>query len=119
MENRKPRHDDPSLYDFMFGMATVAPEEQAWFIDNHTGKHMTRGQIKARTDALAIGLQLHLSLGLPHSFPTASHPGCEIFDVVSLISINSVDFGPVIWASHKLGCTVAPSNATSTPQELQ
>ncbi|KZV78649.1 acetyl-CoA synthetase-like protein, partial [Exidia glandulosa HHB12029] len=38
--------------------------------------------------------------------------------VISLISPNDVDFGTVIWAAHKLGCTVAPSNAGATAEEL-
>ncbi|KIM79852.1 hypothetical protein PILCRDRAFT_40917, partial [Piloderma croceum F 1598] len=38
--------------------------------------------------------------------------------VVSLISPNDIDYGTCVWASHKLGCTIDPSNAGSTVDEL-
>lgn len=120
MENANLR-DDISLYNFMFEdpASTSNDNDQSWFIDAETGEVWTKTQIQRRTDSLALGLQASFSLGvLPHSL-APSHPGAEIRDVVSIVSPNCVDFAPIVWASHKLGCTVSPSNASGTPEELQ
>lgn len=107
-----------SLYNFMFNSSS-ADHEQPWFIDASSGEKFVRTQVKARTDFLAAGLQAYLSLGRDSKAPEVSEVDYEIHDVVCVVSSNSVDFGPVVWASHKLGCTVASSNASSTSEELQ
>jgi acyl-CoA synthetase (AMP-forming)/AMP-acid ligase II len=114
--------NNDTLYDFMLGSKHEA-QEQPWFIDALTGETLTPANVKARTDALALGLQaclfskpdqssvsasLHIETDLPYT----------VGPVISLISTNDVDYGTCVWASHKLGCTVAPSNAGSTMDEL-
>jgi 4-coumarate--CoA ligase len=104
-----------TLYDFMLGRG-VANAHTPWFIDSASGASWTGAQIKRRTDVLALGLHSHLSLGL-NDYPSSSSRG-DVREVVSLISPNDIDFGVCVWAAHRLGCTVAPSNAISTAEEL-
>ncbi|KAH8827518.1 hypothetical protein DL96DRAFT_1419221, partial [Flagelloscypha sp. PMI_526] len=88
-----------------------------WFIDARSNQTWTGAEVKERTDALALGLQAELSLGLNDN-PSYSPRG-DVREVVSLITPNDIDFGVVVWALHRIGCTVAPSNISSTAQELQ
>ena len=114
--------EDITLYDFMFNeqherrdLDHETQEEQVWFLDVTTHQRFTRRQIRARTDALAIGLQVHFYSKLSRrTFST--NPG--VGPVVSLVTPNDIDFGTVAWACHKLGYTVAPSNAAITADEL-
>jgi acyl-CoA synthetase (AMP-forming)/AMP-acid ligase II len=109
-----------TLYDFMFDSKHEL-SDQPWFIDALSSETQTRDSVKNRTDSLALGLQASLSLEL-----NCDNVSSNIKDelpytvgpVVSLISTNDVDYGACVWASHKLGCTVAPSNAGSTVDEL-
>jgi 4-coumarate--CoA ligase len=113
---------DNTLYDFMLG-SKYERSDQPWFIDALSGETRTAASVKERTDALALGLQASLSQDLNYNntlnsstittdLPYAVRP------VISLISPNDIDYGTCVWASHKLGCTVAPSNAGSTVDEL-
>lgn len=103
-----------SLYDFMFSESSTL--EQPWFIDAETGYTLTGTDIKTRTDALAQGLNSQLGLG---SSPTGSDLNYGIREVVGIVTPNSVDFATIVWACHKLGCTVASINGTSTVDELK
>lgn len=105
-----------SLYTFMFSESSSL--DHPWFVDAVTGRTVTGTAIKARSDALAAGLSAVLGLG---SFESTlkSHQDCGIRDVVAVVSPNSLDFGTVVWASHKLGCTVASINGGSTVDELK
>ncbi|KAF9502656.1 hypothetical protein BS47DRAFT_1249214, partial [Hydnum rufescens UP504] len=38
--------------------------------------------------------------------------------VIAIVSPNDIDFASCVWASHRIGCTVAPCNASSTVDEL-
>ncbi|KAJ7275105.1 hypothetical protein C8J57DRAFT_1177999 [Mycena rebaudengoi] len=105
-----------SLYTFMFTESTL---DRPWFIDAGTGRSITGTAMKTRTDALAQGLYSRLQLGIPYTSAPASHLEYGIRDVVGLVCPNSLDFGTVVWASHKLGCTVASIGAGSTVPELQ
>ena len=102
---------DITLYDFIFSHS--APADQSWFLDAATGESYTRCQVKDRTDALALGLQLHLD---PKISLDASSPGVGL--VVAIVSPNDIDYGVAVWACHRLGYTVAPSNAIATVDEL-
>ncbi|KAJ7776523.1 hypothetical protein DFH07DRAFT_798438 [Mycena maculata] len=106
-----------SLYDFMFTVESSSLD-QPWFVDSATGRSVTGRAIKARSDALAQGLWSLLELGAIAS-TLKSHEDCGIRDVVGVVSPNSLDFGTVVWASHKLGCTVASINGGSTADELK
>ena len=92
--------------------------DQPWFVDPETGHTLTGREAKARTDAIACGLgDLLARLG---SFPpvTAAHLDFGIRDVIAIISPNCLDFGPIVWASHKVGCTVASISGGSTVDEM-
>jgi 4-coumarate--CoA ligase len=113
---------DGTLYDFMLGSKYERPD-QPWFTDALSGETRTAASVKERTDALALGLQASLSQELIYNNTlTSSTTGTDlpyvVRFVVSLISPNDIDYGTCVWASHKLGCTVAPSNAGSTVDEL-
>jgi acyl-CoA synthetase (AMP-forming)/AMP-acid ligase II len=105
-----------SLYSFMFTESSSM--DQPWFVDSKTGRTITGNAIKMRTDALARGLASGLQLGTTSS-SLESHRACGIRDVVGIVSPNSLDFGTVVWASHKLGCTVASISGGSTVDELK
>ncbi len=104
---------DITLYDFIFSHDARA--DQFWFLDATTGESYTRSQVKDRTDALALGLQLRLESQTSRDAYTAS-PSTE--PVVSIVSPNDIDYGIVVWACHLLGYTVAPSSAVATVDEL-
>jgi 4-coumarate--CoA ligase len=113
---------DGTLYDFMLG-SKFERSDQPWFIDALSGETRTAAGVKERTDALALGLQASLSQELIYnniltSSTTITDLPYAVRFVVSLISPNDIDYGTCVWASHKLGCTVAPSNAGSTVDEL-
>ncbi|KAJ7641986.1 hypothetical protein FB45DRAFT_737704 [Roridomyces roridus] len=91
---------------------------QPWFIDAATDRAVTGTTIKYRVDGLAQGLRAKLALGM-YASGLQSHRDCGITDVVALVSPNSVDFGMAIWASHKLGLTVASINGGATADELR
>ncbi|KAJ7018902.1 hypothetical protein C8F04DRAFT_1324957 [Mycena alexandri] len=103
-----------SLYNFMFTESSSM--NQPWFIDSNTGRIMTGIAVKARTDSLAHGLKILLQSGGAVR-TTAQDP--RIYDVVGIVSPNSLEFAPAVWASHKLGCTVACMGGGSTMQELK
>lgn len=113
---------DGTLYDFIFG-SNCERSNQPWFIDALSGETRTPASIKQRTDALALGLQALLyrepsyNSILASSSKTTDLP-YTVGPVISLISTNDIDYGTCVWASHKLGYTVAPSNASSTVDEL-
>ncbi|KAJ7772843.1 hypothetical protein DFH07DRAFT_145845 [Mycena maculata] len=105
-----------SLYSFMFTESSSL--DQPWFVDSATGHSFTGTVVKERCDALAQGL--HTLLGLGSTVSTLkSHLDCGIRDVVGVVCPNSLDFGTVVWAAHKLGCTVASINGGSTVDELK
>ena len=113
---------DGTLYDFMLGSEYERPD-QPWFIDALSGETRTAASVKERTDALALGLQTSLSQALIDnktltSSTTKTDLPYAVQLVVSLISPNDIDYGTCVWASHKLGYTIAPSNAGSTVDEL-
>ncbi|KAF8333616.1 uncharacterized protein EI90DRAFT_3280444 [Cantharellus anzutake] len=105
--------EDITLYDFMFNRSFG---NNPWFLDAITGEARTGADLKERVDALALGLQKHL--GLSYASTRRNDPNYTVGPVFSLVSTNDVDFGTVIWASHLLGATVAPSNAGGTIDEL-
>ncbi|KAJ7204323.1 acetyl-CoA synthetase-like protein [Mycena pura] len=106
-----------SLYTFMFaGSSTI---DQPWFVEPQTGRTITGREVKIRTDALASGLSTLLALeSCTRSVKAGAHLDDGIRDVVAVITPNCLDFGPVVWASHKLGCTVACINGGSTMEEM-
>ncbi|KAJ7642044.1 hypothetical protein FB45DRAFT_901662 [Roridomyces roridus] len=107
-----------SLYNFMF--INSPSLEKPWFVDAATDRAVTGYQVRARVDRLAQGLNAQLGLGnKDYASSTPSHQDCGIKDVVGLVSPNSIDFGTVVWASHKLGCTVASINGGATAEELK
>ncbi|KAJ7182482.1 hypothetical protein C8R43DRAFT_967302 [Mycena crocata] len=105
-----------SLYTFMF--TESASLDIPWFIHSTTGRTLTGNAMKARIDALAQSMSSLLHLGASSS-SLESHMAYGIRDVVALVSPNSLDFGTVVWASHKLGCTVASIGGGSTVDELK
>lgn len=113
---------DSTLYDFMLG-SKYERSDQPWFIDALSGDTRTLASVKERTDALALGLQgcIYRELGCENvAIPSNTKIDLSyvVGPVVSLVSTNDVDYGTCVWASHKLGCTIAPSNASSTVDEL-
>ncbi|KAJ7078230.1 hypothetical protein C8R43DRAFT_1143436 [Mycena crocata] len=108
-----------SLYNFMFTESSTL--EQPWFIDAERGHIATGCDMKKCTDALAQGLH-SLELGSSMSVDTSNngrHVDHGIRSVIGIVTPNSLDFATVVWASHKLGCTVAPINSASTVDELK
>ncbi|KAJ7093829.1 phenylacetyl-CoA ligase [Mycena belliarum] len=75
-----------------------------WFIDDATGRQVTFGELRVRTD--------HLTLGLAAS--------CDIKDgaVVLFFSPNHIDYVLAIWAFQRLGAIVATGNPMYTSEEL-
>ncbi|KAJ7691607.1 hypothetical protein B0H17DRAFT_1201024 [Mycena rosella] len=106
-----------SLYDFMFTQTPSSSMNSSWFLDSKTGYSLTGVLIQQRVDALALRLQIDLQLGLDPKLPDL-HRDCQIYDVVAMICPNCVDFATVLWASHKLGCTVTTISSKSTVEEL-
>ncbi|KAH7908902.1 phenylacetyl-CoA ligase, partial [Hygrophoropsis aurantiaca] len=113
----------------------AADDDVPWFIDAITGETRTRAQVKILADSLARGLRTHFRFQRDYSdiattqtfdLQSSSSPSqnrtkgskYNIGSVVSIVSPNNVDFGACVWACHKIGCTVAPSNAGSTVDEL-
>ncbi|KAF9516671.1 hypothetical protein BS47DRAFT_622830 [Hydnum rufescens UP504] len=114
-----PSHDT-TLYDFMLGALTPSACDTPWFIDAFTGETFTAGYVKKRTDALATGLQERLDLSVPVQKEQPSTPvrPFSLGPVIAIVSPNDIDFASCVWASHRIGCTVAPCNASSTVDEL-
>lgn len=108
---------DITLYDFMFASAPIHGD-QPWFMDAITGEIRTPSVMKQRVDALALGLKLRLGAGLHLSPTVKSSSSYLVGPVISLVSLNDIDFATAVWATHKLGCIVAPHNAGSTADEL-
>ena len=122
VDSTKMTQADGTLYDFMLG-SKYERSDQPWFIDALSGETRTSASVKERTDSLALGLQASLSRELIHNnVLTSSTTGTDlpyvVRLVVSLVSPNDIDYATCVWASHKLGCTVAPSNAGATVEEL-
>ncbi|CAK5270878.1 unnamed protein product [Mycena citricolor] len=105
-----------TLYEFMLERED-AHLASPWFVDAQSGRAITGADIKARTDALTRGLQAVLGLGT-HTSAVHAHEACGIRDVAAIVSPNAVDFGTVVWAAHRLGCTVASCTGGSTVDEL-
>ncbi|KAJ7037976.1 phenylacetyl-CoA ligase [Mycena alexandri] len=74
-----------------------------WFIDDTTGRKFTFGELKNRSNHLAIGL--------------ASHKIKEN-DVVLFFSPNHIDYIVATWAFHRLGATIATANPMYATNEL-
>jgi len=111
-----------TLYDFILN-PKYERTDQPWFVDALSGETQTAASVKNRTDALALGLQACLYQELnSNSVLTSSNVMTDlpytVGPVISLMSTNDVDYGTCVWASHKLGCTVAPINPGSTVDEL-
>ncbi|KAJ7756251.1 phenylacetyl-CoA ligase, partial [Mycena metata] len=69
-----------------------------WFLDDTTGRKFTFGELKTRSNHLAIGL--------------ASH------NIILFFSPNHVDYVVATWAFHRLGATIATANPMYTTNEL-
>lgn len=109
------RYENDTLYDFMLGAKPVEHSSQPWFIDSVTGETRTRADVKQRTDALALGMQTHL-FGETGCIATTKDK-YNLGPVVSIFALNDIDFPACVWACHKLGCAVAPTNGSSTADE--
>lgn len=99
-----------SLYDFVFefkGMEGTAERPDAtnatWLIDAPTGKTYTRAGALERTDNIARAFH---SLGVG--------PG----KAVTIFSSNEIDYGPALWATHRLGAVVSCANPQYRASEL-
>lgn len=74
------------------------------FIDDDNGRKI--GLEEARTRAYGLANSLSLRFGFDQE------------EVVCLFSPNHVDYAVVLWAVHRLGGVITPSNASYTTEEL-
>ncbi|KAJ7444795.1 phenylacetyl-CoA ligase [Mycena galericulata] len=77
--------------------------DDVWFIDDLSGREFTFGELKTRSNYLAIGLSSY---------------GIENDEVVLCFSPNHVDYIVATWALHRLGAIVATANPMYTVGEL-
>ncbi|KZT59529.1 acetyl-CoA synthetase-like protein [Calocera cornea HHB12733] len=75
-----------------------------WLLDDGTGRTYHLEEVRARVERLARAVRERWALGAG--------------DVVALFSANCLDYPIVIWALHRLGCIVTPSNPSYTASEL-
>ncbi|KAJ7496703.1 phenylacetyl-CoA ligase [Mycena latifolia] len=82
------------------------PAKQDWvcLIDDSTGRQVRFTELRSRTGYLCAALYAQRKI----------NPG----DVVALVSPNDIDYPVCIWATHRLGATVAPMNPAMTTTEL-
>jgi len=76
-----------------------------WLIDDASGRSYSLEEIRERVERVARAAKTRWGLG----------PG----DVVCLYSQNHIDYAIVIWAMHRLGCTITPANPAYTAGELE
>ncbi|EJT97436.1 phenylacetyl-CoA ligase [Dacryopinax primogenitus] len=76
-----------------------------WLIDDATGRAYGLDEIRERVERIARAVKARWGVG----------PG----DTVCLCSENHIDYPIVIWAMHRLGCTVSPANPSYTAGELE
>lgn len=109
--------DDITLFDFMLSTQAVE-RDQPWFMDALTGETRTLSDIRLRVEALALGLTASLGETCRKASSSKHDSTFQLGCVISLISANDIDFATVVWAIQQMGCTVAPSNASGTSDEL-
>ncbi|KAF9516668.1 hypothetical protein BS47DRAFT_1291985, partial [Hydnum rufescens UP504] len=102
----------------MLGSLPASSYDTPWFIEAFTGETYTAGYVKKRTDALATGLQQRLDLSVLVRKEEFSVRPFTLGPVIAIVSPNDIDFASCVWASHRIGCTVAPCSASSTVDEL-
>ncbi|KAJ7678162.1 phenylacetyl-CoA ligase [Mycena polygramma] len=73
-------------------------------IDDDTGQKVMLEELRDRTRCIAAALQFHWNIG-EHTIAT-------------IISPNHIDYGPCVWAIHRLGGIVATLGPLLTAQEL-
>ncbi|THH18569.1 hypothetical protein EW146_g2444 [Bondarzewia mesenterica] len=74
------------------------------FIEDKTGRTIGFEEARTRAYGLANGLSLQFGMGED--------------DVVCLFAPNHVDYAVALWAVHRLGSVITPSNPTYTDEEL-
>lgn len=62
-------------------------------IEDHTGKQVTLEELRDRTDCIATALRFHWNIGED--------------TIATIIAPNHIDYGPCVWAMHRLGGIVA------------
>lgn len=108
---------DTTLFDFMLA-TKAAQSDQPWFMDALTGETRTPSEIRHRVEALALGLEARLVETWSRPSSSKHESSFNLGCVISLVSVNDVDFATAVWAIQQMGCTVAPSNAGGTSDEL-
>jgi acyl-CoA synthetase (AMP-forming)/AMP-acid ligase II len=101
--------DDMDMFTFMFDhFPSTRPDVRGTglplFIDEETGDKLTFEQTKERTELLSLGL--HARVGV--TWDTR----------VGIFSPNTMDYGVMIWATHRLGGIVSAANPAFGPSEL-
>ncbi|KZO92578.1 amp dependent CoA ligase [Calocera viscosa TUFC12733] len=76
-----------------------------WLIDDASGRAYGSQEIRERVERLARAVKERWAVGAG--------------DVVCLYSPNHIDYPIVIWAMHRLGCTVSCANPAYTSGELE
>ncbi|KAH8927559.1 phenylacetyl-CoA ligase [Atractiella rhizophila] len=109
-----PIPTNESIYTFLFSpSSSTSPHhehdpkanDKPLLISSSEPYSLTRTQAKERTDAVAGVFWKLFGVGED--------------DVVAVYSPNEVDYGPVCWATHRLGAVVSPANPGYGRGELE
>ncbi|KAH9829669.1 amp dependent CoA ligase [Rhodofomes roseus] len=101
--------DDLTLVQFMLDYQHPSrppiAQQDAWLIEDATGRRVNVDEVHTRVQALANAFRLRWNI--------------EDNDVICIFSPNHIDYPIAIWAAHRLGATLTTSNPTFTSEELQ
>ncbi|KAK1063397.1 hypothetical protein LTR74_009554 [Friedmanniomyces endolithicus] len=86
-------------------------QSQDPFTDGLTGRSYKASEVKERID--------HLARGLCKEFGWAPDSGSEWDKVIGIFSLNTIDYVPLTWATHRLGGVATCANAAYNAQELE
>ena len=98
------------MWDESSGRHPLA-QSQDPFTDGLTARSYSASEVKERID--------HLARGLCKEFGWAPDQGSEWDKVIGIFSLNTIDYVPLTWATHRLGGVATCANAAYNAHELE
>ncbi|KIJ39426.1 hypothetical protein M422DRAFT_210302 [Sphaerobolus stellatus SS14] len=92
------------ILDTQYPSQPIRQAHHPWLIEDATGRSYGLQEIRARVQGLASSLKTKFDI--------------QEDDVVCLFSPNHIDYGVVIWATHRLGAIITAANPTFGVEEL-